>query len=76
MSVTAANEIKAELARQSMTVKDLSELMHCQYETLRRRLKGEAPLTDVDITAIGKALKVPGWEFMRRAEEAKEGATK
>lgn len=75
--MTAAVEIKAELARRSMTVKDLSELMGCHYETLRRRLKGEAPITDVDITAIGEALHVPGWEFMRRANENKKnGAPK
>ena len=68
--MAVAAEVRAELARQEMTVTDLANRLGWRYETLRGRVSEATEFKDTEITAVGMALGVPGWELMRRAAEA------
>ena len=68
--MAVAAEVRAELARQEMTVTDLANRLGWRYETLRSRVNEATEFKDTEITAVGMALGVPGWELMRRAAEA------
>lgn len=51
-------ELKAEMARQNITIPQLAELIHVSKKTLYSRLKSETCFTQPEIAAIAKALKL------------------
>lgn len=73
--MTVASEIRAEMARQRMSVRDLSESSGVSPSTITRKVQNEERRLLVDeINAIGEALGLPGWELMRRAQAEKVSA--
>ena len=66
-------EIRAEMGRQNVSLKVLSEKTGIDSSTLSRRInKEKADLSVNHIEKIAAALELPVWELMRRADEAKE----
>ena len=52
------NELKAELARQNLTIPKLADLIHLSKKTLYSRMKGETSFTQVEISSIANALSL------------------
>lgn len=63
-------EVRATLARQNMTVKDLAAQSGLSQGYLGKRLRDEAPLTANDFEAICKALDKDVLAFVAAALEA------
>lgn len=55
---TVLAEIRAEMARQSVTQTDLAPKAHLSLGALRRRLSGESPLLVSELLDIAAALQV------------------
>ena len=71
MSVAA--EIRAEMARQRISLSEMNERTGYTKQKLSRMVNVEAQQLDMEAArAIAKALGTTAWELMRRAEEAKE----
>lgn len=51
-------ELKAEMARQNITIPQLAEQIHVSKKTLYSRIKGETCFTQPEIAAIAKELKL------------------
>ena len=66
-------EIRAEMARQSVTQTDLAPKAHLSVTALRRRLAGESPLLVSELLDIAQALKVPPRRLL--PAEATNGAS-
>lgn len=58
-TVRVAAEVRAELGRQKMSIRELAAKLEQPRSNVSRRLNGEQPLTIDDITAIARALGVP-----------------
>lgn len=54
-----AAEVRAELARQMMTVPALSDATGIAYRTLTRRVSGESPFDTDELDRVARALGVP-----------------
>lgn len=67
-----ATELRAEAARQRMHGRTLAKTAGVSHTTVLRKLAGNRRLTVDDLEAFSKALNVPAWELLRRAEEAAE----
>lgn len=63
-----SDEVRAEMARQKMSVKELAERLQMPRTTLSARLNGRAPFTVDELTVAGRALGVSAAELMGRAE--------
>lgn len=70
-----ALEIKAEAARQQITLEEVARRMSSYPERLSRAFSGERELKASEIVDAGNALGVPASELMRRAEESDTQAT-
>ena len=71
MSVAA--EIRAEMARQRISLSEMHERTGYTKQKLSRMVNVEAQPLDIEATStIAKALGTTAWELMRRAEVAKE----
>ena len=71
MSVAA--EIRAEMARQRISLSEMHERRGYTKQKLSRMVNVEAQPLDIESTStIAKALGTTAWELMRRAEETKE----
>lgn len=53
-----ANELKAEIARNNLTIPKLAELINLNKTTLYSRINGKTPFTQKEITAIAKILNL------------------
>lgn len=67
-----ASEIRAEAARQHLSQRKLAELMGAPRTTVNKKIIGERKITGVDLESFSRALNIPAWELVRRAEEAAE----
>ena len=56
-------EIKAEMARQDVTQRELSQRLGWQQSALSRRLAGKLDLTITELEQIAAALEVPVTQF-------------
>jgi transcriptional regulator with XRE-family HTH domain len=65
-----AAEIRAEMARQRVSVAQLSDATCISAPTLYRRLHGVKPLLVEELDAISACLGVPVWELTERAKKA------
>lgn len=63
-----AAEIRAEMARQKVSVNNLSNGTGISASTLYRRLDGVKPFYVEELDAIGRFLKVPDYELTKRAK--------
>ena len=71
MSVAA--EIRAEMARQRISLSEMNERTGYTKQKLSRMVNVEVQPLDIESTStIAKALGTTAWELMRRADEAKE----
>lgn len=72
MTVTEliAAEIRAELARQKRTQKDLAEAIHISEVGVSRRLSGVTPLDVNEVYAIAEWLGVPVEQFLAAERSA------
>ena len=61
---TIAREIRAELARQRLTHRELAERVGIQPSGISRRLDGEIPLKVSEVEQIAAALGVPVTQFV------------
>lgn len=73
--MNVAPEIRAEMAKQRVTVNALAEKVGLSPVTVYRKVvHEERKLTGDEINRMGEALGVPGWELMRRATKEKTAA--
>ena len=71
--MSLAAEIRAEMARQRISLSEMNERTGYTKQKLSRMVNVEAQPLDVESTStIAKALGTTAWELMRRAEETKE----
>lgn len=71
-----AAEVRAQMGRTRTSTADLARAAGLRRQTLSERLNDHSPFTLTELTAVAKALGTTAGVLMRRAEEAKEGATK
>lgn len=64
-----AEEIRAEMARQQITVDALSEKSGIPISTLRRSVKGHRPFTINELFVITRLLGISVVEIIQRAED-------
>ncbi|MCD4557199.1 helix-turn-helix domain-containing protein [Schaalia sp. lx-100] len=67
--ISTETELRAEIARQNMTITHLAERTGMRREYLSARLNGHKDFTANELYSIGKVLCTPAWEIMRRAEQ-------
>lgn len=67
-SERVAEEIRAEMARQQITVDALSEQSGIPISTLRRSVKGHRPFTINELFVITRLLGISVVEIIQRAE--------
>lgn len=67
-----ALEIKAEAARQQITLKEVARRMSSYPERLSRAFSGERELKASEIVDAASALGMRASELLRRAEEAEK----
>jgi hypothetical protein len=65
-----AAEVRAELARQHKTKKDLAAALDMHVDTLRVRLDGVKPFDTEELDAISSFLGIPFDEFVDRIRDA------
>lgn len=63
-TASAAAELRAELARQRLTVRELASKMSMPVASVSRRLQGEQSLTVEDLVKFARALDVPATQFL------------
>lgn len=67
-SERVAEEVRAEMARQEITVNTLSEKSGVPISTLRRSVKGQRPFTINELFVITRLLGLSVVEIIQRAE--------
>lgn len=67
-------EVRAEMARQQLTIADMSERCGLSVPQLNRRLTGTVELTMADALLISDGLGVALSTLIARAEQAKAAA--
>lgn len=67
MRITA--EIRAEMAKQRLSIKALSEQIGMPRTTLSARLNDHSLFDVGELDRVCEALNVPSWELMRRAAD-------
>lgn len=67
-SERVAEEVRAEMARQEITVNALSEKSGVPISTLRRSVKGKRPFTINELFVITRLLGISATELIQRAE--------
>lgn len=72
--MNVALEIRAEAARQQITLKEVAHRMNTYPERLSRAFNGERKLKYSEVIQAANALGVPASELMRRAEKAEKQA--
>lgn len=72
--MNVAAEVRAEIAKQGIEVRALSEESGIPRGRLSNRLNEHREFTLGELNAIGEVLGVPGWEFHRRASKQKAAA--
>lgn len=70
-----AAELRAELARQGKSMAWLAEKVGVTPGTISRWLSGARAVNLDALDLIGKALGVPAWQLMRRADEDPDQST-
>ena len=63
-------QVRAEMARQDVSLPQLATALGVRYATLRKRLANPATLKYSDISAVSQALGVPASQLIERAEQA------
>ena len=64
---TVADEIRAEIARQRSSTRELAKSLSKSHTWLARRLRGETPLSIEDVVLIAKGLDVDPLPFIEKA---------
>lgn len=59
-----ASEVRAEIARQQKTQREVAELLHMPQPSLNLRLKGERPFRAEELVVLAEALGVPVERFL------------
>lgn len=69
-------EVRAEMGRQGMRPVELAKKLGVAESTVSRKIQTETtPISLEDSVAIARALGVPVWELMRRAETSERVAS-
>ena len=68
-SERVAEEVRAEMARQKITVNALSEESGVPISTLRRSVNGQRPFTIQELFVITRLLETSVVDIVQRAEE-------
>lgn len=69
--MSLASEIRAEMGRDRMKATELSDKTGISASSIKRKVFEESRRISTDeLEDIAKALGVPAWELMRRAEES------
>lgn len=64
-----AEEIRAEMARNSMTISHLAQQLPMSRSTLSRKLNQTGDFTPGELSQISAAIGTPASDLMRRAED-------
>ncbi|VDG76198.1 Helix-turn-helix [Actinobaculum suis] len=67
MDVSA--EIRAEMARQGVTVTEVAAAANVSRNWLSSRINGRVAIRLDDLGLVSQALNIPAYEFVRRASE-------
>lgn len=71
-----ASEIRAEMGRDQISATELAKKAGISFSSMRRKVLDESRAINTDeLSKIARALGVPTWELVRRAEEAGNQAT-
>ena len=65
-----AAEVRAEMARQSLTTTALAERLQVRRATLSHRVNGRAPFRASELHGVAAVLGIPAAEIVARAELA------
>lgn len=68
-SATVAEEIRAEMARQKISVNALAECIGMPISTLRRSINGSRPFGVDEVFKVTQALNVSATSIIQRAEK-------
>lgn len=69
--MTIASEIRAEMGRDQISATELASKAGISFSSMRRKVLDESRAINTDeLSKIARALGVPAWELMRRAEES------
>jgi len=65
-----AAEVRAELARQNKTQREIAEVLRLPQPSVQRRLAGKIPFRGEELVTLADALGVPVERFLRVLERA------
>jgi transcriptional regulator with XRE-family HTH domain len=68
ITASVAAEVRAELARQRRTQRDLAEAIGLSQQAASRRLCGEVPFDIAELAKVAKLLGVPIEHFLAGSE--------
>lgn len=68
LNAAVAAEIRAEMARRKLTVRQLAELADIPYGTLRRKMSAERYIDVAELEQIAAALELTSVEIVEAAE--------
>jgi len=71
-----AQELRAELARQRLSMADLARKMDVEQSWLHKRLTGVIPLRIGEVMDIADLLKIPLERIIERVRSAKDATTR
>lgn len=65
-----AAEVRAEMARQNKSLRDLADVFGLSHQSLAHRVRGEVAFRGDELVLLADALGVPTEQFMRLAAVA------
>jgi transcriptional regulator with XRE-family HTH domain len=60
-----AAEVRAEVARQGKTLRELAPILNLTHQTLSQRLRGEVAFRGEELVLLATALGVPAEQFLK-----------
>jgi transcriptional regulator with XRE-family HTH domain len=69
LNAAVADELRAEMARRRISVKELAQLADIPYGTLRRKISAERYIDVAELDQLAKALGVTSADIVRAAEK-------
>lgn len=65
-----AGEVRAEMARQRKSLRDIAAVLGISHEAVRQRTTGEVPFRADELVLLGEHLGIPAEQFLTAATPA------
>lgn len=62
-----AGEVRAEMARQRKSLRDIAAVLGISHEAVRQRTTGEVPFRADELVLLGESLGIPAEQFLSAA---------